>query len=201
MFKLNFKRSTDSQAGTYIIAVFYFAVKAVRCGDPAADTYMWQADSKNLRQELRVSPDSKPWTARAEFKGTGLPKTARVLDLLDLFVISRCQRLGVSLSNADMKAAMSGQFIDVSQSLLRCSYTNRNGINHALTTGSMLYSFDRDSVLTGKELLLLHGQPKSLELPAGATEAQIGHLAGEGMACPCLAVVLWSIYLAKQFPE
>ena len=177
------------------------ARKDSRNADPAGQ-FVWQRESASLRETLGVAPDVRPWTGRSSFKGRGLPRTARVLDLLDLFVMQKCREKRVNFNNAaDLAAVMQDQYIDVSQSLSRNSHTNKAGWNHALTTGSILYSFSRDAVLTGREMLQLHGQPATLSLPCHLREGQISQLAGEGMACPCLAAILWCLFLCKQFPE
>ena len=126
---------------------------------------VWKKESIMRRTALGVAKDVKPWTGRQQFAGTGLPKNERILELLDLFVLDRCHQLGYALTD-DLTAIMAGQYIDVSQSYYRYSRTHiRTGLNHALTSGSMIYSFERDSVLVGRELLLLHGQPRTLALP------------------------------------
>ena len=164
-----------------------------------ARTCEWMVESMAFRKALGFSASSKPWTGRNCFRGLGLPKTARVLDLLDLCVMAKLNK--ESPSEEELTAGMSGVLLDVSQSFGRNATTNKEGVSHALTTGSCLSSFDRDSVLTGREMLQMHGQPKSLRLPSDLAESHVVHLAGEGMALPCLASVIWVLYLCKQFPE
>ncbi|CAE7034324.1 unnamed protein product [Symbiodinium sp. CCMP2592] len=101
--------------------------------------------------------------------------------------------------DADLSNVLRDQYLDLSQSVSRNAHTNKFGISHCLSTSSLIYSFARDSVLTGRELMLIQGQPKTLSLP-DLSESVIGQLAGEGMALPCLASVIWCIYLTKQFP-
>ena len=48
----------------------------------------WQKDSLTIRNRLGVSPGFAPFTGHPSFVGYGLPKTRRVHDLLDCFVIS-----------------------------------------------------------------------------------------------------------------
>ena len=148
---------------------------------------------------MKVPANFRPWTGRPDFKGFGLPKTQRVLDLLDLRTISKCRKDGISL-DGDLQHAMSGHYLDISQSFNRHACANRQGVNHALTTGSAIYSFARGSMLTARELLMLHEQPLHLNT-AGLAESQLTQLAGEGMALPCLAGIVWCIYLTKQFPK
>ena len=147
------------------------ARKDSRNADPAGQ-FVWQRESASLRETLGVAPDVRPWTGRSSFKGRGLPRTARVLDLLDLFVMQKCREKRVNFNNAaGLAAVMQDQYIDVSQSLSRNSHTNKAGWNHALTTGSILYSFSR-------------GQPATLSLPCHLREGQISQLAGEGNGVP-----------------
>ena len=180
------------------MATIHSAAKVSRPGEDC--NAVWQKESCDLRKELNVPASTKPWTQRPGFRGLGLPKTPRVLEALDLCVIMKCKELRCELTG-DLASLMRNQFIDVSQSISRSCFTNRYGVNHALTTSSVVYSFERDSVLTGKELLLLHGQPKRLSVPSELSESTISQAAGEGFACPCIAAILWSVYLTKRFPE
>ena len=181
------------------MAIFHGA-EEVRENPDLAVQKAWQRESQEMRQQLGVSSECRPWTGRASFQGLGLPKTDRILDLLDLFTIKRCKDANHSLRD-NLEEFMAGQYMDVSQSLHRKAHTNAQGCNHALTTSSLLYSFTRDSVVTGRELLLFHGQPRSLSLPVDMAESQIMQLAGEGMTIPSLASVLWCVFLCRQFPD
>ena len=169
-------------------------------GREAAHDFAWQKESAEFRQQHGAALDWKPWTGRPEFRGRGLPKLPRVLDVLDCLVIHVLEQKKTNAATCNLQDLMQGMYVDVSQGFLRHFHTSTQGVNHALTTSSIVYSYDRDSVLTGRELLQLHGQPVSLNLPSELTESQISHLAGEGMALPCLAGLLWCLYLCKQFP-
>ena len=180
-----------------------FKAKAHRAeADGAA---VWKTERSEFRRAHGVTEDWKPWTGQVSFKGTGLPDLPRVMDMIDSFVIKCMVAKGLRVRGnhceCDLQQLMSGKYVDVSQSLSRNAHTHlQSGINHAMTTGSLLYSYDRDSVLTGREMLQLHGQPKTLVLPDQLSEAQLVQLAGEGIALPSLAAVLWCLYLTKQFP-
>ena len=90
--------------------------------------------------------------------------------------------------------------MDVSQSVKRHKHSTPAGIVHTLTTSTRLYSFSLDRVLSGREMLSLHCQPKDLVIPDDIRDSALCDLAGEGMALPCLASVVWCLYLTKQFP-
>ena len=86
------------------------------------------------------------------------------------------------------------------KSLERKTYTNTKGLTRTQTTSTLLYSFDSDSVVLGREMLLLQGQPQSLQIE-GQKDSVLRSLAGEGMAVPCVGLVVWALMLTKQFPD
>ena len=98
-----------------------------------------------------------------------------------------------------MCRALQDFYIDVSQSISRKPWTNEFGVTHALCTSAILYSFSMDTVLCGRERMQLHGHNKELFVDDKLSESTLKDLAGEGMAIPCLAGVLWCLYLTKQF--
>ena len=165
---------------------------------------MWQKESRIFRQSLGLDVKAKPWTGRSRFQGTGLSKTARILDLLDCFAALKIsqhvgQGKGFQVSEAGIQKLMKNQYIDVSQSLNRHTHTNTFGINHTLTTSSVLYSYGLDRVLTGREHMFLHGHAKDTFF-SDMSPAVLRELAGEGMALPSLAAVIWSLFVCKRFP-
>ncbi|CAE8638766.1 unnamed protein product [Polarella glacialis] len=163
------------------------------------DNAVWLRETAAWREKLGISPQFSPWTSCGFFEGIGLRKTHRVRDLLDCIVAEKTANLQKK-TPAAIRAAMSGMYADTSQSHSRRTFTNKTGITNCLTTSSELYSFDRDAIVLPVEHLLLHGHHKSTVIPNGMSQADIKELAGEGMALPCLAVIIWSIFLTKQFP-
>ena len=109
-----------------------------------------------------------------------------MLEAIDLFVMQKCIDDGHDIHNmtVDLKEVMAGQCLDVSQAYNhnRHNHTNKYGTHRALTTSSILYSYDRDSVLVGRELLMIHGHSRTLSLPVDMPQSHITQLAGEGMA-------------------
>ncbi|CAE6931379.1 unnamed protein product [Symbiodinium sp. KB8] len=101
----------------------------------------------------------------------------------------------------DVRAVMDGKFIDVSQGVKRGTHTNKSGFVRTFTTSTVLYDFSRDCVLTGYEMLLLHGFPRDFVIPPEIPETEVRKVAGEGMSIPSLAAVIWCLYLTRQFPE
>ena len=160
-----------------------------------------------FRRKIGVVENFRPWTGRRAFRGVGLNRSPRVLDLLDCYVAAELKKQealllqNVDCERVDVEDLMQGKFMDVSQSLNRHAHTNANGCNHALTTSSVLYDFTRDCVLSGREMLALHGQPKDFIIPPDVPESVVRELAGEGMSIPSLSSVIWCLYLTRQFPE
>ena len=134
----------------------------------------------------------------------GLPASERVLDVLDCYVAAELKEnsgRADECARVDVRAVMDGKFIDVSQGVKRGTHTNKSGFVRTFTTSTVLYDFSRDCVLTGYEMLLLHGFPRDFVIPPEIPETEVRKVAGEGMSIPSLAAVIWCLYLTRQFPE
>ena len=108
---------------------------------------------------------------------------------------------GHACSGKVLKKHLKDQYVDVSQSLQRRTFTSAEDMNRTQTTSSVLYSFNTDSVLVGKEMLQLQGQSSKFQIPEHAKDHVLRELAGEGMSVPCVGLVLWSLFLSTQFPK
>ena len=166
---------------------------------------MWKADSHAFRKAHGIALGYRPWTSRRGFRGNGLPDTDRVKDLLDCYVALELKKAEskaeMDCETVDVESIMQDKYMDVSQSLNRHAHTNAVGCNHAFTTGSQLYDFNRDCILTGREMLALRGQSRDFIIIEGCSDSVVRELAGEGMSIPCLSAVIWCLYLVQQFPE
>ena len=96
----------------------------------------------------------------------------------------------------EMDEALRGTVVDISQSHARRPISN-NGVARTLTTSSSLFSFTHGRLLTAYEHLLLQGYPSTVEIPINVTESDIRSMAGEGIALPCLAIIVWSLHLVQ----
>jgi hypothetical protein len=103
-------------------------------------------------------------------------------------------------SYANMMDVMQHVYVDTSQSHGRRCFTSDSGNTNCLTTSTQLYSFGRDSLVLAKELMFLQGHKRDIVIPSGMSDAKLADLAGEGICLPCLASVLWALYLVKEFP-
>lgn len=158
----------------------------------------WKQSSAKWRQQLDMSKSYRPWTGRDDFEGKGIPHTPRILDLLDCVTAQKCKHVAKDASS--IKTAMEGVFVDISQSHDRKCFSTTQGVLPTMTTGTMLYSFSRDSVVTPLEMFLLQGHGRQTTIPDKMTDSDLRRLSGEGMAVPSLAAVIWSIHMTKQFP-
>lgn len=173
--------------------------KPLKQEDAAAAAFKkWQSESALWREHLRISATYSPWTSRRDFVGKYVPRTDRVMDLLNL-VCAHCCEPVLRKTAKQINSAMSGVFLDISQSHGRRCFTNAAGFSHTLTTSSLLYSYQRDALLFPEEHMFLHSHSQSLCFPPRMTPRQIRTLAGEGMAAPCLGQVIWAVFLAKNF--
>ena len=159
----------------------------------------WQKHDQELRARYRVAQGFKPWTSQPDFKGRGLSKTSRNLSILDATVI---RLLGgqQNVKKSHLKEKVKGKYVDVSQALNRNTCTNEAGISRTQTTSTVLYSFERDRVLVGKEMLMLQGQKQQFKIPQGVQDSVVKELAGEGMSVPCVGMMLWCLFWVRFFP-
>lgn len=157
----------------------------------------WQKDSLTIRNRLGVSPGFAPFTGHPSFVGYGLPKTRRVHDLLDCFVISKMKELDKPFNHA--MEVMSEMFMDVSQSHTRNAHTGSDGCQKCLTTATQNYSFSQDRLVLPLELLHWQGYPSTLKVPFNVSQNDLRDFAGEGMFLPSLATVVWSIFRIVDF--
>jgi hypothetical protein len=102
--------------------------------------------------------------------------------------------------NVPLEMAMAGVILDISQSHERKTMTNQAGQAPCLTTSSTLYHFGRPGMVLPFEHLLFQGHRRTVVIPSCMSQGDIRDLAGEGIALPCLGLILWSLYLTKGFP-
>lgn len=158
----------------------------------------WKQHDFAFRQKMQVPLSYKPWTSHVDFKARGLSKTPRILSIIDAVAIDKIQGRQ-DVSHKVLKHTLKNVYVDVSQSLPRRTWTDQSGKNRTQCASSLLYSFDRDSIICGREMMMLQCQPASLSVPPGVKDSCLGQLAGEGMSVPCLGHVIWSLMLSTGF--
>ena len=141
------------------------------------------------------------WTQRAGFKGQGLTATPRVKGILDVAACCMLKDRDVPAGSADDAAeALADAYVDVSQNPCRKPWTNKHGVNHTLCTGSCLYSYQQDRLLFAEEYMYLQGWSRGI-CAKEEVQPRLKELAGLGISLPCLASLIWSLYLVREFPS
>ena len=155
----------------------------------------WKSHSSQWRDSLDVSGQYRPWTTSGAVL-FGVPATDRVKDLLDCIVAQKGRDGDVNLSaqKACQKVKSQDVFVDISQSHLRPTFTDRSGFLPTMTTSSLYYSFRSDSMLAPIEYLMLQGHSHESKL-ASLSPAEVRTLAGEGMSLPSLGVAIWTWFV------
>ena len=141
-----------------------------------------------------MSKNFKPWTTRENFVGEGVPKTARVLDILD---VAACEHLSQNTDARAPRTRFASSFCDYSQSHGRRNWTKPNGSNHTFTRSTELYSYGEDRLVLPYEMLLMHGYPPDIVLPQELTQRKLKEMVGNGMSLPCLGTVLWALHIMR----
>lgn len=158
----------------------------------------WPVMSAKWRQNLNVTREYNPFSKLVNLEDCfGEAPTPRVADLVECAVIQACQAKSVPIRQ--WRKALKGQVLDVSQSHDRRPLSGP--ILRTLTTSSKLFYFDQLRFLQGREHLLLHGYEEEIHTPKNVSDQDLRRFAGEGIALPCLGVVVFALYLTKNFHQ
>ena len=97
---------------TYFVQEFLTDAEAMlerRRGDYSK----WKQTSMDLRRHLFMNDGFKPWTARPQLRMFGIPRKARVLEVLDLtYWKARSHKISGTLFEAEL---LGNAFVDISQ--------------------------------------------------------------------------------------
>ena len=174
----------------------------------SSDIPKWFVQIVAWKQELGAVgayANLTPWTSLAN-QYLGIPSlTPRVLAILDcvtMAVLGGAERTEKALrfqdAEARIRGAMKDIVVDLSQNPVRRAYTTRTGNMKCMTTSSLLYTFERDSVVWPVEKMLLQGHSKELKFPDRMTDRELSDLAGMGMCLPSLGLIFVSIACVKM---
>lgn len=162
----------------------------------------WKAQAVRWGEDIGVDVTKhRVWTSRPDFVGRGVPKIERVQTMLDLVCLQKWSERPNrgKLHEVVWPDLMCDVFVDWSQNPARRAYSGKNGEIRCLCTSSQIYSFEADRALFPIEYMRLQGWGFDIEIPQECT-GKMRELAGQGMALPCLAVLVWSVYLLKGLP-
>jgi hypothetical protein len=170
---------------------------------------VWKKDSIDIRSGYGVSENFRPWTMALGNVLTGVPRLARVHELIDLVWLERCCAAAPSLSvDPSVLAGPGGRSkhaeiclnlaVDVSQSISRKIMSKRLG---TLTTSTSCYVFSLDRLLTGGDNMTLQGWPRSFIEPCveSIPPKQLASLAGEAIFVPCLSAIVLGLWSLPEF--
>ena len=119
--------------------------------DDSGDAKKWILHSRDARHKLNIEPHAVPWTSEKQLLGVR-NKTGRQADLIDIAYASertKFKRHGVAPSEV-----VKGLLADISQSVKRKPWSRNLP---TLMQRTLVYSFDKDSVLSGSDHLRLQG--------------------------------------------
>ncbi len=149
----------------------------------------WKKQLIEFCSKWNLAPGYSPWTSRANVLCAKLlPR--REQSIVDMAWADRLRRNNLSEAPLPENQLVKGYFVDVSESLPRTPW----GSIRALRQKTLIYSFEADGLLKPRHSMSLHGFPKNLRLDA-LTDASVRSLAGESFAMPCIASVIWALFL------
>jgi len=155
----------------------------------------WRKSSANVRSTIGVSADFRGWSSRPDISLIGIPKTPRVLDLLDIGWAIQLAKFGPPGSVTSTQARR-GLWANVTQTVQRKPF----GPPGCLATHSLWYSYEHDFTIDGQDALRLQGFPLGSAPKSSFTNAQLFDLAGEGFHAASVGSFLYAFLLNPYGP-
>ena len=161
-----------------------------RACEPTENDSAWEQEAERLRSLWRSQGfehhGARPWTEVPLNPPLlrGLPRKARVAEVVELGFLWASKKLGLSpLSAQDRPSIVANLFVDVSQNPHRHPWSY--GL-HRLTRNSHIYSYEHDRAISAFEAFRIYGwRSPCLE---GLTTSEAWDLIGDSMALQTLAV-------------
>ena len=126
----------------------------------------------------------------------GLPRTPRILDLLDIAACTRLNSQGGS-RHGHTGSRFGSFFVDTSQSHSRRCWTGAEGQNRTFTTSTELYHFGHDRIVLPWEMLLMLGFPGNVRVPRDLNPRDLKTMIGNSMSLPSVGTLLWSLHVMR----
>ena len=141
-----------------------------------------------------MSADSSPWIGFEAYTLSGVPRTTRDKDLLNVGFVACMQRIMSGKLNASASSARVG-FVDLSQIV----GSGAVGSSHApcFLQGSVVYSYEFDMVVPDHAPLLILGWPTGIDF-SGLTRNVLQIPAGESVDMRSLGVVHYYLYSSHR---
>lgn len=148
----------------------------------------WRVNSIDARQKLRMPKTLSPWTSSQGGRRpclTAVPDTHRVKDVINV-VWWKIKKAHQKKNLSDDELAIDS-FCNFSQDVLRLP-----GARSALgtfTTGCHIYSYEKDTALTGAAHLQLIGWPSTAMPAARFNDTTLRNFAGDSFSLPIATII------------
>ena len=156
----------------------------------------WGRHSKELRVALQLPFSAKPWTGRKDVTLHGVRRIPRDLDCIDICWAHMRKKLGPDIVPEDVRKDL---FVNATQSVKRLPVTKGVPLLCQRTTP---YSYEYDTVLSGRDCLSLQGFPTapSVAPPHKFEDHDIRALAGESHFLPVMGSLVYAYWLNPLAP-
>lgn len=151
----------------------------------------WRAKSVQLRDQLRLGATARPWTSRAKLRG--LPDVERMRDVLDVCFAHMRQKH----PNVPVAELIKSLWANPGQAVQRKPIRKKPD---TLASNTILYSYEKDCVLSGDSHLVLLGWPKHSAPLTHVTEAECRDMSANGFSVPIACQLMKAFYLCPFAP-
>ena len=164
-----------------------------RRSKPSERGIAWRRKAAETRDKLGLPLSARPWTGLPGVQLRGI-RTDRCREVIDLcWALARKQRPHASLRELrelDLWAAVNNEVDRLP--LSRGAPT--------ITSGSQLYSYKMDTVISAQAQLQLMGWPRHVGPAESFSEGEVQDLVGNSFSVPVIAHVCYAIYLCPLSP-
>ena len=165
----------------------------------------WRKHSKRVKHKYRLAEDFRPWTSRPEIQLSGLPDSGRQRDCIDTWLGAYMslekkklntkaarQRHGGEVPLPSFKTLTEKLFCDPSQAVHRQRV--HKGQPAVFCTGSQVYSYEKDVMLTGRNHLRLMGWGDEVKAAMNFSDNELRAMAGQSYSVPWIAGLHYCIW-------
>ena len=132
---------------------------------------------------------------RSRSPAVGCPRTPGMVDVVNVCFAVRLKKYGC----LSWTEARRGWLARIDQCIQRGPW----GGCDCLLTGSMVYSYELDCVMTPEHHVAINGMPSGLNFEFKSmpgSDSGVRQLAGEALSCPCISIILMGLYCNDLAP-
>ena len=163
-------------------------VSGEKSRERSAEFRKWPESSAEMRRKHNLPATGAAWTSLSSVQLCGVPRRDRIKDVLNVcFSVWRARH-----PTLDHRSLIANLWCNVGQSVSRLPISQ--GLNTGATS-ALMYSFEKDRLLSGAACMQLLGWPVGLLPRDSFTDRQYRQLAGNGFSLPvacAFTVVLYS---------